>query len=258
MRLIAHRVFRDEDRLERFDGSRIAGFDGVELDLRLDPCGALAVRHSPVFAAGRTLHRLRGNRFDDVMRLLEREPEGPGVLLLDVKCVTAAEAAADRIAAGDAGREVVFACWHAAEVDAIRTRVPDATILFCIAPIVARRAPQAVRDLYVTNSFPFLWSAQRFAPRLAKTNRHNINVKVIARDGGAIDLPDGVDGICLHRLFWRPTVAGLLARAGLKAAVYGLGSRAQAQAAAALGPVSYAIIGEGRAARREAERLAAA
>jgi glycerophosphoryl diester phosphodiesterase len=255
MRLIAHRVFRDGEKLERFDARRFTGFDGVEMDLRVDPCGSLVVRHAPVFAVGHRLRRLRGARLDDALALIGREPQAPRLLLLDVKCVTAARAAADLLAQQPTDREVVFACWHAEEAAEIRARLPHARILFCAAPIVARRAPAgALEDLYLANSFPFLWPSDRFSPRLGKANRHNINVRLISRRRGGRIAPEGVDGLCVHRLFWGPRLADLAREQGVEIAVYGLNSRAQAQAAAAYGPLAYAIIGEGRRAGRRAER----
>ena len=130
-----------------------------------------------------------------------------------------------------------------------------ARIFFCIAPIVARRAPRGrLENLYLSNSFPFFWAAERFDPDPDKSNRHNINVRLISSRRGDAALPDGVDGVCVHRLFWRPTLAALVAAQGLEVAVYGLASRAQAAAQAARGPVAYAIIGERRDALRASAR----
>lgn len=258
MRLIAHRIFRDGDRLERFDARRLAGFEGVEIDLRLDAGGELVVRHSPVFAAGRSLKRVPGHRFADALTHLSRMSAAPRLLLLDVKCVTAAGAAARLIAQKPPAADVLFNCWHAEEIGAIRERLPQARIFFCAAPIVARRAPAGrLEDIYLSNSFPFLWSARNFTPDLEKINRHNINIRLISRRRGGLIAPEGADGLTVHRLFWNDRVAALAAEQGLDVAVYGLNSRTQALAEAAHGPIAYAIIGDRkRAARRAAaERI---
>jgi glycerophosphoryl diester phosphodiesterase len=255
MRLIAHRVFRDGDRLERFDSRRLAGFEGVEIDLRLDASGELVVRHSPVFAAGRSLKRVPGHRFADALTHLSRMATAPRLLLLDVKCVTAAEAAARLIAGTPPAADVLFNCWHAEEFGAIRAHLPEARIFFCAAPIVARRAPAGrLEDIYLCNSFPFLWSGRNFTPDLDNVNRHNINIRVISRRRGGLIAPEGADGLTVHRLFWNGRVAALAAEQGLEVAVYGLNSRAQAWAEAAHGPIAYAIIGD----RKRNARSAAA
>jgi glycerophosphoryl diester phosphodiesterase len=254
MRFIAHRIFRDGDRLERIDARRLAGCEGVEIDLRLDASGALVVRHSPVFAAGRTLKRVPGHAFADALTHLSRMVVKPNLLLLDVKCVTAARAAAQLIAGQPPEAEVIFNCWHAEEIDAIRAVLPDARVFFCAAPIVARRAPAGrLEDMYLTNSFPFFWRTATFAPCYEKANRHNINVRLISRRRGGLVAPEGADGLTIHRLLWNRHVAELAADQGLEVAVYGLNSRTQARAEAAHGPFDYAIIGDKRAARREAK-----
>jgi glycerophosphoryl diester phosphodiesterase len=254
MRLIAHRIFRDGDRLERLDARRLAGFEGVELDLRLGAGGDLVVRHSPVFAAGRSLKRVPGHRFADALGHLDRMAEKPRLLLLDVKCVTAARAAARLLADQPPPAEVVFNCWHVEEVAAIRDRLPTARILYCAAPIVARRAPAGrLEDMFLSNSFPFFWSARNFEPRLDKANRHNINIRLISRRRGGAMAPDGADGLTVHRLFWNRRVAEMAAEQGLEVAVYGLNSRTQALAQAAHGAVAYAIVSGKRDARRAAE-----
>ena len=254
MRLIAHRVFRDGARLDDCDTQRFGGYDGVELDLRLNREGRLVVEHAPVFRARLRRASVCENDFEDALTLLASAPTPPRTLFLDVKCHAAASAAARRVAASQPCRDIVFTCWRADDVAAVRAILPGARIFFCIAPIVARRAPRGrLENLYLSNSFPFFWAAERFEPDPDKTNRHNINVRLIAPQRDGAPLPEGVNGVCVHRVFWRPTLAALVAAQGLEVAVYGLASRAQAEAQAALGPVSYVIIG----ARRDALRAAA-
>lgn len=254
MQFIAHRVFRDGEPAVTLDPARIAGFDGLELDLRLDGAGRLVVEHAPVFGA------LRRRPVSDSLEAALDVLAGLGVvrrrLLLDVKCVTAARAAARFVAERGLERDVLFACWHAAEVDAIRATLPDATILYCIAPIVAARAPQGrLQSLYLTNVFPYFWSAANFAPRLDKPNRHNIHVKLVSRTRGMTMLPQSIDGLCVHRLFWTPSLAAIAAAQGFSVAVYGLRSRAAAlRLAAERGAFDFAIIGSRPAARRASAR----
>lgn len=242
MRLIAHRAFRDGARLDEIDPRRFEGFDGVELDLRLSREGRLVVEHSPIFRARRAARRENG--LEDVLTLLASAPTPPRTLFFDVKCLPAARAAAARVAAGAVAQDVAFTCWHADEVAAVRAILPQARVFFCIAPIVARRAPRGrLGSIYLCNSFPFLWAAERFTPKSDKTNRHNINIRLIGANSDPAPLPSGIDGVCVHRVFWRPTLAAMVAAQGLEVAVYGLASRAQALAQAAVGPVRYAIIG---------------
>lgn len=255
MRLIAHRVFRDGARLDACDTESFGAFDGVELDLRLNRDDCLVVEHSPIFRTPARRRSACENSFEDALTLLATAPQPPRTLFLDVKCRAAARAAASRIAAAPPHAEVVFTCWHADEVAALRAILPGARIFFCIAPIVSRRAPRGrLENLYITNSFPFFWAADRFAPTLEKTNRHNINVRLIPAHRDGAPMPEGIDGVCVHRLFWRPTLAALVAAQGLEVAVYGLTSRAQGLAQAELGPVSYAIIGGQRDAQRASAR----
>lgn len=255
MRLIAHRVFRDGARLDACDTHRFGAYDGVELDLRLNRQGRLVVEHAPVFRARLRRAEPCENGFEDALTLLASAPTPPQTLFLDVKCQAAASAAARRVAESPPCRDIVFTCWRADDAAAVRAILPDARIFFCVAPIVARRAPRGrLENLYLTNSFPFFWAAERFEPDPAKSNRHNINIRLISSRRGEGGLPEGVDGVCVHRLFWRPTLAALAAAQGLEAAVYGLASRAQAIAQAAVGPVAYAIIGERRDALRASAR----
>jgi glycerophosphoryl diester phosphodiesterase len=254
MQFIAHRVLRDGEPAEALDPALVAGFDGLELDLRLDPRGRLIVDHAPVFAGLR--RRPASDSLEAALDVIGALRGVPRRLLLDVKCVTAATAAARLVEQRGMEREVIFACWHAAEVDAIRETLPGATILYCIAPIVASRAPKGrLQSLYVTNVFPFFWSAANFAPRLDKRNRHNINVKLVSRSRGITTLPPRIDGVCVHRVFWTPSLAAIAAAQGLSVAVYGLRSRAHAQRLAAdRGAFDYAIIGSRQGGARASAR----
>lgn len=254
MQFIAHRVFRDGEPVVALDPARIAGFDGLELDLRLDAAGRLVVEHAPVFGGLR--RRPASDSLEAALDVLAGLGKAPRRLLLDVKCVTAAQAAARLVAGRGLENRVLFACWHAAEVEAIRDALPGATILYCIAPIVASRAPRGrLQSLYLTNVFPFLWSAANFAPRLDKPNRHNIHVKLVSRSRGMTMLPERLDGLCVHRLFWTPSLAAIAAAQGLSIAVYGLRSRAAAlRLAAERGAFDFAIIGSRPAARPASAR----
>lgn len=250
MKMIAHRAFEDGVPVERFDDRRIAGFDGLELDLRLSAEGRLVVHHAPLFGAARA--RRCGESLEAALDMIGALQGRPQLMLLDVKCVTAAGATARLVLDRGMERDVLFACWHADEVEAIRAVLPGARVLFCVAPIVAPRAPRGrLENLYLANSFPFFWSAANFTPRIGKSNRHNINVKLISRRRGVAALPRAIDGLCVHRLFWTPSLAAIIAAEGLVAAVYGLRSQAHAQAlATARGAFAYAIIGADAAARR--------
>ncbi len=232
MRFVAHRVYRDGEGLDAFDPLRVAGCQGAELDVRHDGRGCAVVQHSPVFAARRRKGDMRC--LAQAVRVIADRAPALDVLFLDVKTRPAAEAAALMALRERPRQDLVFACWHHDEVAAIRAVLPRATVFFVVAPIFASRAPRGgFGDLYLSNSFPYLMRSARFSPRLDKVDRHDINLKLICRRTLAAQLPDGIDGVCVHRIFQSGPLAAFAEGRSLGMAVYGL--RAPAEGAAPAG-----------------------
>ncbi len=242
LRLIAHRVFADEAPLAPIRLVGGAPCSGVELDIRCAADGEPWVYHAPVFQI-RTERRKRVPKpFGAAMRFLAEHTPWVEVVLLDVKSMEAAAAVSRHLAYNPPPFEVVFTCWHPDEAAVLRLRLPEARILFCVAPIFARRAPRRLRDLYVYNSYPFVSSRRRFAPKLGKENRHNINVKLICSRRLAAALPRQIDGLCVHRIFCSDDLPAFAEQRGLELAVYGLDIKREARLREVGAFADYAII----------------
>jgi len=243
MRFIAHRVFEDRRPVTRLDLLNLTDFHGVELDVRHDGHGTALVEHSPLFRARRAERRRVLKPLGPTLDYLAAQAGALDVVLLDVKSETSADLTARHVAGSDLPFEPLFNCWHATEVQAIRRVLPRARILFTVAPILARKVPRGrYRDLYLSNSFPFVRSSARYAPRAGKTNCHNINVKLISTRRLTAVLPRGIDGLCLHRYFWNEEFADYAEARGLCTAVYGLPSRTHRKMAKIAGRADYAIV----------------
>lgn len=228
MKRIAHRAIDDRGDLADFARYRETAFDGVELDIRRDQDGAIVVRHSPIFT-WRSRQRpadpaRRRMLLGEALDRIEALTPAVGTVFLDIKCVTAAEGAAKLVQERAGKLDVAFICWLRDDVDAIRARLPEAQIYYCLAPIFSRRLGRVLPDdLYLFNAFPYLARSGRFSPRVVQANRHNINVRLFT-SLKAGEMPAAADGICLHRLFCSRALVLFAKRAGLKVAVYGLPS----------------------------------
>ena len=243
MKFIAHRVFKDGETFDGFDAHRLAGYHGVELDIREDGRGGVCINHAPVFLRRRGPADLSGRALCDAVALFAENCPSLELLFLDVKTLAAAEILADKVAKAEIPFTTVFNCWHADEVRAIRERLPHATVFFCVAPIFASRAPKGrLNDLYVSNSFPFISRSSRFMPDEEKGNGHHINVKLISSRTLEASLPEAIDGVCVHRIFRSAALMEFIAARGLKAAFYGLPSRSHPRTQALDGCADYAII----------------
>lgn len=240
MKYVAHRVFRDGETFDGFDAGRLDGYHGVELDIREDGRGGVCINHAPVFRRARADVDLSGRGLDDAVAVFAENCSSLEMLFLDVKTSAAAAILAARIARRPLGYDSVFLCWHHAEIAAIRSHLPHAVIFFCVAPIFAARA--RTRSVYVTNSFPFVSRTTRFNPDAEKPNRHSINVQLIARRAPEVELPDAIDGVCVHRIFRSTRLENFIAGRGLMTAFYGLPSRAHPRTQALAGLADYAII----------------
>ncbi|MEM9724554.1 MAG: hypothetical protein AAF909_03705 [Pseudomonadota bacterium] len=249
MRLIAHRVFEDHRPTAAFDPLCLKGFDGAEFDLRSGEDGETYVFHAPFMPRPKATRRTPNKRLDESCQLLARAPAPPRILILDIKTLGAAEHAAEFVASGGlqaAGlheTQPVFLCWHTEEMTTLRRALPEATILFVIAPIQARRLLRmAPSDLYAANHFPFLAAAGRFRPRRGKYNSHNINVRLLRKGAPPRLAPDDADGVCLLKRFLSPPLVEAAAAHGLQMAVFGWRSAAEAKSHALAEAVDYAII----------------
>lgn len=255
MRLIAHRVIDDRGSLADLAAYRERAFDGVELDVRQDLDGELVVRHSPVFAIPKRSRRADRPRMEmalsDALGRLEAVTPAINTVVLDIKCLTAAEAVGKQIADAPPPFETAFICWHRDEAAAIRRRLPDATIYFCLAPIFSRRLGRVMpADLYLFNSFPFLARSRRFLPRAVQRNSHNINVRLFGSLRAVDAIPPEANGICLHKLFCSRALIAYARRSGLRVAVYGLSSADAPKVRAFRDLIDVGIIRASRGRRR--------
>ena len=243
MKFIAHRVFKDGESFDGFDARRLHGYHGVELDIRDDGRGGVCINHAPLFRRRRGPVDLSGRALCDAVALFAESCPSLETLFLDIKTLTAASLLAEMVGRAEIPFGTVFICWHVDDVRAIRERLPGATIFFVLAPIFSSRIPGGrVRDLYVSNSFPFVSRSSRFQPNDEKANRHNINVQLIPRRSLDATLPEGVDGVCVHRIFHSAALMSFIEARGLKAAFYGLPSRAHPRTQALRDCADYAII----------------
>jgi glycerophosphoryl diester phosphodiesterase len=242
IRLIAHRVFADEAPLAPIRLAGGAPCHGVELDIRCAPNGEAWVYHAPVFQFRTERKKRVPKPLHEAIRFLADHTPWVETVLLDVKSIEAAAAVSRQLAYDPPPFETVFTCWHADEARILRERLPEAEILFCVAPIFARRAPRRLRDLYLYNSYPFVSSSRRFAPKHAKENRHNINVKLICSRRLAAVLPRQIDGLCVHRIFCSDELAEFAEARDLRVAVYGLDRKRADRVEALSAMADYAII----------------
>jgi hypothetical protein len=243
LRLIAHRVFGDRAPIRPFGMIGKAPFHGVELDVRCDGTAEAWIDHAPLFMMRARRNRQVPKSFRAAMHFLAVHVPSLEMVLLDIKSVAAAEWVGAYIAQTPPRFEVVFACWHAEEAAVLRRHLPQAVILYCLAPIFAHKAPRGrFRDLYLSNSYPFLSTARRFAPQHDKPNCHNINIKLMARGELAMTLPPEVDGLCVHRLFCSPELAAFTKARNLRLAVYGLCGRSEDKLRDIAPYIDYAII----------------
>jgi hypothetical protein len=243
MRYIAHRVFKDRETFDGFDARRLDGYHGVELDIREDGRGDVCINHAPLFLRRRGIRQTSGRALCDAVTLFAESISTLEVLFLDVKSRAAAEILTRKVARAEIPFETVFNCWHRDEVQAIRDVLPAAAIFFCVAPIFTERTPRGrLSDLYISNSFPFVSRSSRFQPDDEKANRHNINVKLISSRTLEADLPEAIDGVCVHRIFQSPSLMAFIAQRGLKSAFYGLPSRAHPRTQALAAHADFAIV----------------
>lgn len=242
MKFVAHRIFKDGETFDGFDARRLDGYHGVELDIREDGRGGVCINHAPLFRRRRGPLDQSGRGLCDAVALFAENCPSLELLFLDVKTLAAASILAEKIAKAEVPFRTVFNCWHADEVRAIRARLPEATVFFCVAPIFGSRVPRRLSDLYLSNSFPFVSRSSRFQPDDEKTNGHHINVKLISSRTLEASLPEAIDGVCVHRIFRSPALMDFIAARGLKVAFYGLPSRSHPRTRDLDGVADYAII----------------
>ncbi|MEM6422829.1 MAG: hypothetical protein AAF698_09590, partial [Pseudomonadota bacterium] len=221
-------------------GDGRARLDGVELDIRVDAAGNAMIDHAPLFLLRRRrLAQVPKSLRAAVFFLASEAPE-LDVLMLDIKSERAAEAVARQLPELAPPFRLVFNCWHAGPLKVLREAFRNAELHYCLVPIFADRLPRTrYRDLFLCNAFPFVHARRRFHPAEEKANAHAVNVRLLKPE--ALKLLDGVDGICVHRLFCTTELLNTAQARGLKLSVYGL--RAGRRRLARLAPViDYAIV----------------
>ncbi|MEM9761191.1 MAG: hypothetical protein AAF968_01545 [Pseudomonadota bacterium] len=240
MQLIAHRIFRDREPIEPFGTRGTLQLDGVELDVRVDQSGNAVIDHAPLFMLRRSRLAQIPKTLRATVSFLATETPELDVLMLDIKSRRAAEAVARQLPELAPPFRLVFNCWHAAPVKVLREAFRNAELHYCIVPIFADRLPRTRhRDLFLYNSFPFLYARRRFSPAEDKVNAHAVNVRLMKPE--TLKLLAGVDGICVHRLFCTPELVNTARAQGFKLSVYGL--KAGHRRLARLAPViDYAIV----------------
>ncbi|MFO7856514.1 MAG: hypothetical protein R6V44_15110 [Paracoccaceae bacterium] len=245
-RLIAHRVFDDGAPLGAASVADLDRFDGIELDIRCGEDGEPHIEHAPVFRL-RSRRKRVPQRFDAALEFLSARTPELRTVLLDLKSAAAADGVGRLLARNPPPFETVFNCWHAADVAALRRRLPSARVLFAVAPIFARRAPRGrLRDLYLCNSYPFLHHRRGYRPPEGKANGHGINVKLISTRRLSAFLPPAVDGLCVHRLFCNADLLDFARARGLGLAVYGLDPDKPERIARVAAFADYAIVSRPR------------
>ena len=247
--------------MEAFDFACLKGFDGAEFDLRCGLDGQTYVFHAPFLKPRRARRSMPERRLEEACRVLGAAPQAPEILLLDIKTLGAARHAASFVAeggleaAGLTRTEPMFLAWHYEEALHLREAAPEATVLFVIAPITARRLLRiAPEDLFAANHFPYLASARRFRPRRGAFNSHNINVRLLKRARRSRLAPEGTDGVCLQKRFFSPALVEAAKADGLKIAVFGWKSIAEAKAHPLAEALDYAIVSGPKTAEEAALR----
>lgn len=243
LKVIAHRPFRDEHELAVFDPSCLAGFDGVELDLRCLPDGSVAVFHAPFLSRRREPAPGEAKPLETVLRRLDGAGAPTRLMFLDVKTLAAAERINEVLDGLGPERSVAFICWHLEEARLLRAAKPEAKLFLAMAPFRrARIGGPPPDDFFLFNRFPYIARARRYRRRLGQFNQHNINLRWLDPEAVRDGLPEAIDGICFHkRLFDRRIAAGVRA-AGLELAVYGFPSRRDPAIERVATHIDYAIV----------------
>ncbi len=243
MKMIAHRPFRDERRLTDFDPACLAGFEGVELDLRHLADGSIAVFHAPIFTLARKPFEGAAKPLEVVIERLAEAGAPTRRVFLDVKTTAAARATRRTLELLGPEREAAFICWHLDEVALVREAAPEAVVFLAVAPLRRARAAGApATDYFLFNRFPYVARGERFRQRVGQFNQHNVNLRWLdpkaIRDG----LPDGIDGICFHKRLFDRTLALAARDAGIGTAVYGFPSPKDPAIARIGDAIDFAIV----------------
>ncbi len=243
MKIIAHRPFRDERSMEQFDPSCLDGFDGVELDLRHTPEGGVTVFHGPIFTPFRRAAARALKPAAEVVGHITAGVSRVGLVLLDVKTTSAARQVTEALALLNWDPEVAFICWHPNELGFVRAARPDAKIFYAVAPLWERRWTRLLPEsFFLFNGFPYIAGASRFRPRTRQFNQHNIAVRRVGASRSWSEMPEGVTGVCFHKLLYRPEIAQAARREGLEVAVYGFRSRRDPMIERLAEEIDFAIV----------------
>lgn len=248
MKLIAHRVFRDEHPLGGFDPGWLDGFDGAELDLRETNDGSLAVFHSPILTLSRRAAPGAVKAIDAAFERLESAGSGRKFLFLDVKTDAAVTRIAELSTWIRQAEQLAFIIWRSHQAAALKAAFPTARVLLGLAPLRGRGLTRGLpKDLTVFNRFPYLARSDRYRPRQGQFNQHSIGVRRFDLRDVAAGLPAAVDGLCFHKLFFDRRLAATARRRGLKIAVYGFTTPKDPKIARVKKSIDFAIVDPDRA-----------
>lgn len=243
MKIIAHRPFRDEHPMERFDPSCLADFDGLELDLRSIADGEVTVLHGAIVTRSRRPANGAAKPLEGVIERISAGSAPVDLVFLDVKSSQAARQARRARELLPATAEVSFICWHEDDVRILNETFPDAGKFYGIAPIWENRLNRHFpEDFFVFNTFPYFAGARRFRPRARQFNQHNIYVGRLGAARMASRLPEGVTGLCFHKVFFKSEIAALARQEGLRVAVYGFRSLRDPKIEQLAKLIDYAIV----------------
>lgn len=247
MKVIAHRPFRDERSLAQFDPRCLAGFDGVELDLRCTPEGVVAVFHAPIFTASRRPAPGAAKSLETVLQALAEVGAPTRLMFLDVKTTRAAERMGEILELLGPERDVAFICWHLDEVALVRRAAPAAKVFLAVIPLRrARTDGTEAKDYFLFNRFPYVARAQRFRQRAGQFNQHNINLRWLDPEDIPAGLPEGfdgrIDGVCFHKRLFDPVLCEAFRANGVEIAVYGMPSRRDRAIARMAEHIDFAIV----------------
>lgn len=212
--------------LADFQPSALQGFDGAEIDIRLDAEGAIAVFHSPILTLARRPARGAVKELGHVLAMLAENDASRRLLFLDVKTKAAAERVGELLERLEPQCDVAFICWHQDALAPLRDAQPEARLFLGVAPYRAARLTRRLpTDFYVFNRFPYVAKARRYRPAERQFNQHNINVRRFDLCDVAASVPRGVTGLCFHKVFFDPRLARAARRRGLEIALYGFTTR---------------------------------
>lgn len=256
MKIIAHRPFRDEHRIARFDPRVLEGFEGVELDLRCRDDGRLVVFHAPTLSLRGKPVRGAVKPLKLVLRSLRALGAPTERVFFDLKEPRAAERVGAAIELLESHSAPTCICWTPDDVERVRQAAPQADVLLAIAPLRQRwRRDGPTREWVMRNRFPYVAPAARWRRRAERFNDHSIGLRWFDLERIERSLPERVDGILFHANLFNRRFAAAVRAAGYRTAVWGFRSRADQRMTRWADLVDYGIVDPDFPARRPLARL---